>query len=97
MDWRVNPGWKDQPAVRVGDTIHLKPKDIFEYRVRAIALDIQPSHITARVKSIFDWPGSAGIKIETIKKVVGEVVRVTPEHIHQVIQSGHDLPEPVEK
>lgn len=86
MDWIVNPDWNEQPTVNIGDIIHLKSRDAFEYRVKRIVMDVDPSRITARIESIFDWPSHAEIKISTIKKLVGEVVEVTPEHIHNVIK-----------
>jgi len=86
MDWIVNPEWNDQQPVNVGDIIHLKSRDAFKYLVKGIVMDVEPSRITARIESIFDWPSHAEIKISTIKQVVGEVVSVTPEYIHNVIK-----------
>lgn len=85
MNWELNPDYRSLPRPKEQSIIHLKVGRDFAYRVKCIVMSVSDDKIEAKVDAVFDWNGAGQVMGGDAVQLVGKVVTLKPEFIHEVI------------
>lgn len=85
-DWENNPNWKELPNPEVGDIVHLKLADAFEYLVKAVVVAVSDEEISAEIEALFDWHTKEQLTGGDKVNLVGKQASFKHDFIQNVIK-----------
>lgn len=85
MNWESNPEYRSLPPPKNGGIIHLKFQRAFAYRVKCIVVSVSNDTVEATVDAVFDWNGGGQLTGGEAAQLVGKIMTLRPEFLHEVI------------
>lgn len=84
--WDQNPNWKELPKPDVGDIVHLKHTNAFQYLVKIIVTTIGDEEITGQIEALFDYETKGPLQGGDKMRLVGKQASFRPCFIQRVIK-----------
>jgi hypothetical protein len=81
-----NKNWKDLPKPEVGDIVHLKLTDTFQYTVKVIVTAVGDDEVTGDIQALFDADTGDWLKGGDTMKLVGKQASFRPCFMQRVIK-----------
>lgn len=82
----TNPDWKQLQQAVVGDIVHLKLTDGFQYLVKVIVTSIENDEIIGNVETMFDYQTKALLTGGDVLQLIGKQASFMPHFMQNVIK-----------
>lgn len=86
LGWERNPKYQSLPHIDVGDIVHLKFTNTFDFLIKGIITRTDSPKISANVEAVFDWHGAGHIASGEITSLEGKIITFASCMVHKVIK-----------
>lgn len=86
-NWETNPDYERLPQPAVGDIVHLKLTDGFQYLVKVLVTSVVNDVITGDIDAIFDYQTKAPITGGDVLQRLGKHVSFMSHFMQTVISN----------
>lgn len=86
LGWERNSKYQNLPHIDVGDIVHLKFTNTFDFLIKGIVTKTDSPKISAKVEAVFDWHGAGQIVSGEITSLVNEPITFERCMVHEVIK-----------